>query len=439
MTDYITTDTELTAVADAIRSKGGTSASLEWPSGFSSAIAAIPTGGVVPSGSMSDPIRFFDYDGTLVASYSSLPESLPAVPTHAGLTNGSWNYTLQEVTTQFNSTGTCDVGANYDTSDGATRLYCHFTDGRLSPALGVCPDGTITIDWGDNSATDTLTGTSLSVVQTVQHVYAAAGDYVISITVDNGSFALYGTSNYPYILKSYTSTVAAANRVYAAALRRVEIGSGISFKGYAFIYCTNLESVSMPSDFVTYFNVYAFAYCYKLKSVIIPSSVTSISAHDFYYCHTLDRVSIPPSVTAIGSYDMSGSYPFGMCHSLTSLSLPYSVASVDTYTFYNCVSIVSINIPDGVKIIVGNMFTSCLALSSITIPSSVTNVNSQAFSGCYGMAEYHFLSTTPPTLSSTNAFSNIPDDCVIYVPTGSLASYQTANNWSTYASHMVGE
>lgn len=45
MADYLTTDTDLTTVADAIRTKGGTSAALEWPSGFASAIATIPTGG----------------------------------------------------------------------------------------------------------------------------------------------------------------------------------------------------------------------------------------------------------------------------------------------------------------------------------------------------------------------------------------------------------
>lgn len=44
MANYKVTDTELTGVANAIRTKGGTSAQLEWPSGFSSAIAAIPTG-----------------------------------------------------------------------------------------------------------------------------------------------------------------------------------------------------------------------------------------------------------------------------------------------------------------------------------------------------------------------------------------------------------
>ena len=48
MADYLTTDAELTSVADAIRTKGGTSASLAYPAGFVSAIEAIPTGGGTP-------------------------------------------------------------------------------------------------------------------------------------------------------------------------------------------------------------------------------------------------------------------------------------------------------------------------------------------------------------------------------------------------------
>ena len=45
MANYLTTDTDLTAVADAIRTKGGTNATLTFPSGFVSAINAIPSGG----------------------------------------------------------------------------------------------------------------------------------------------------------------------------------------------------------------------------------------------------------------------------------------------------------------------------------------------------------------------------------------------------------
>jgi len=45
MANYLTTDTDLTSVANAIRTKGGTSANLTFPSGFVTAINAIPTGG----------------------------------------------------------------------------------------------------------------------------------------------------------------------------------------------------------------------------------------------------------------------------------------------------------------------------------------------------------------------------------------------------------
>ena len=57
-TDYKVTDTELIAVADAIRTKGGTSAVLEWPTGYIDAIDALPGGGggvtIVPFSSGTD-------------------------------------------------------------------------------------------------------------------------------------------------------------------------------------------------------------------------------------------------------------------------------------------------------------------------------------------------------------------------------------------------
>lgn len=42
MANYVTTDTELTGVANAIRTRGGTTAALAYPTGFSNAISAIP-------------------------------------------------------------------------------------------------------------------------------------------------------------------------------------------------------------------------------------------------------------------------------------------------------------------------------------------------------------------------------------------------------------
>lgn len=71
--------------------------------------------------------------------------------------------------------------------------------------------------------------------------------------------------------------------------------------------------------------------------------------------------------------------------------------------------------------------------------SSVMDIGVNAFSGCGAIAEYHIKPTTLPTLANTNAFTSISFDCVLYVLTDSLAAHQAATNWSTYASHMIGE
>ena len=49
LVDSTQLDADLTSVANAIRTKGGTSAQLAFPAGFVSAVQAIPTG-VTPTG-----------------------------------------------------------------------------------------------------------------------------------------------------------------------------------------------------------------------------------------------------------------------------------------------------------------------------------------------------------------------------------------------------
>ena len=209
--------------------------------------------------------------------------------------------------------------------------------------LGVCPNGTVDVDWGDGTEHDTLTGTSVSTVMwTPTHNYAAPGDYVIQLTV-TGSMGFYGSSSsnqYSGLLR-YASGDDNRNRVYQNAIQRVEIGRG----------------------------------------------VTSIGSYAFQYCYSLASISIPDGVTSIGSYAFNG----------------------------------------------------CYSLASISIPDGVTSIGSGAFSSCSGISEYHFARTTPPTLSSTNAFTGIAADCIMYVPAGSLEAYKAASNWSNYASYMREE
>ena len=142
------------------------------------------------------------------------------------------------------------------------------------------------------------------------------------------------------------------------------------------------------------------------------------------------------SYCVIGSTGSNGRV---YCNMLQWVSIGKNVTSIGDYAFKNCYSLASITIPDGVTSVGSYAFQLCYSLASITIPDGVTSVGNYAFKNCYGVAEYHLKPTTPPTLSSTNAFSNIPSDCIIYVPQGCLEAYQSATNWATYADYMQEE
>lgn len=70
MSNYIASSTDLTSVANAIRTKGGTSAQLAFPAGFVSAIEAIPTGGG------STPPRLLNYEEITLASTATSANKL---------------------------------------------------------------------------------------------------------------------------------------------------------------------------------------------------------------------------------------------------------------------------------------------------------------------------------------------------------------------------
>ena len=187
--EYQTTGADLTSVADAIRNRGGTSSPLLYPSGFVSAIAAIPSEG----STVVEPkdVNFIDYDGTLLHSYTKAEinamtreSDLPANPSHAGLISQGWNWTLAQIKSQL--TAILDipvwVGQMYVTSSGKTEIDIVLEDPDfLSPYLGVPVNGTILVDWGDGSAEDTLTGTGQTTLRYQQHTYAAVGAYTIQI------------------------------------------------------------------------------------------------------------------------------------------------------------------------------------------------------------------------------------------------------------------
>ena len=360
--------------------------------GYSPVTVNVSGGGGGEAVSRSD-VNFYDYDGTLLYSFTTAEVNdsgftMPSNPSHTGLTAQGWNWTLAQLRTQLTAmpTQAVDVGQMYITDDGKTRLYCHFEEGRLHPYLGIGVNGTVVVDWGDGSAASTLTGTSLTTAKVADHVYASGGDYMITLTVTSGSAQILGNSSTTYLLRKANNTTQNIHRVYSNALVKVELGTGIGVGKYAFCFCSALTNIT------------------------IPSGMTSIGPSAFYYCYSLTNITIPSGVTSIG-----GS------------------------AFRNCSSLTSVTIPSGMTEINPSTFQYCSSLANVTISSGVTIIGTNAFNADYGLGEIHFKPTTPPTVGNAAAWTNVPTDCVIYVPTGTLSAYTSAANYPSSSTYTYVE
>ena len=122
---------------------------------------------------------------------------------------------------------------------------------------------------------------------------------------------------------------------------------------------------------------YAFAYCNNMKSVTIPDSITNINERAFYICSNLASVTIPDSVESLGSY------AFASCTALSELTIGNSVQNIGSYAFRNCSN-----------------------LTSVTIPDNVATIGDFAFRNCYALTEINF-NAIELQLSSSNNYSGI--------------------------------
>ena len=382
-------------------------------------------------------VNFYDYDGSIVASYTAAEfadlTAMPDNPTHTGLTAQGWNWSLADAKTYVASYGKLNVGQVYITSDGKTRLYIRLGEGRLKPYLGLAGnsnDTAVSIDWGDNSTEESVT-LNTSTVYT-PHEYASEGEYVIAITVMTGSISFKGdVSNKSNIFRKSTIGSSSNDYVYQNILRKLEVGSSISIGNYAFYYCSSLTSITIPTG-VTSIGDSAFQNCYSLTSITIPTGVTSIGLSALNGCQALTSITIPTGVTSIGDYTLA------YCNALTSITIPTGVTSIGDNALNSCKALTSITIPSSITSIGSYAFYYCCSLTSVTMSSSVTSIGSYAFSGCYGFGFIKFSDSTPATANS-NAFSGIPTDCTIYVPTGSLSAYTSADNYPSSSTYTYVE
>ena len=346
-------------------------------------------------------VNFYDYEGTLLHSYSKAEflalSAMPSNPSHNGLIAQGWNWSLSDAKTHVRTMGVLNIGQMYITDDGKTRIYVHITEGTLKPYLSLAINGTIRVDWGDGTS-NTYTGTSSTTRRVNQHTYSTKGDYVIEIEVVSGDFAFIGTTTYGGIITANNSTTA-NNRPYANTVRKIEVGQGMTRMNTASFYlCSSLQEIAMPNT-IDVFQASVFRFCYSIPFVSIPSGVTSFGNYMFYGCYGLQTVSLPKLANV-------GSYTFQYTYSLNTVTIPYNATSIGIQFFGNAYNI-----------------------REVVVPPNVASIGTQAFQSNFVSNSIKFTDSTPPTVSNSNTWNDLNADCIFYVPSGSLSAYTSASNY----------
>ena len=454
VTEYLTTSTDLTKVADAIRAKGGTSEQLVYPDGFVAAIGNIQTGGTPSEPPIEADINFYDYDGTLLYAWT-LDElagktALPDLPTRTGLTCQGWNWTLEEIKALGRKV---QVGLNYITDDGKTRLYITIPDVGVQGTIPLCFLQTVangvTVDWGDGSAAQTFDGTGE--IQ-ISHQFAA-GDHIITLAVADGCTLTLGRNA---SVRNVLGTYGVSRRSITSVLKRVEIGKNVSRLGtYGFIQCGQLSEITVPTS-LTSVGANSFESCGSLRAFVVPKGCTISELSSFYGNYNLRVLSIPNGVTKIGRYLLRNSnslphitfpnsvteilgYVMANCQSIDEIIIPDAVTSLSGYTFDTCLTAQKLVIGSGITAIPNNFASTCYSLIRIDFPAGITSIGASAFANCQGVITYDFTACTAvPTLANTNAFTNIASTCKIKVPAALVDEWKAATNWATYADYIEG-
>lgn len=247
-------------------------------------------------------VNFYDYDGTLLYSYTVEEarnmSSLPALPEHDDLTCEGWNWTLEQIKALKTFV---NVGANYITTDGATRIVLE-VDRTCTQQLTFKTNVSegVSIDWGDGSEIETSSTTGM---KSYTHDYEA-GRYTIKLIPLNSSVQIhpagtvigYGTDTQSSYTKNMIKEFLCGSGVvfdsqytfgrsglkYLALSRTIQWGTWVLFYG-AF----NLRCVVMPPNKPISLDQ-CFGNCFSLKTICTAFGSTVNSFNTFANDYSLE-------------------------------------------------------------------------------------------------------------------------------------------------------
>lgn len=243
--------------------------------------------------------------------------------------------------------------------------------------------------------------------------------------------AIYGCHRMKYLSLPVSTTVTNFACYTNTSLTSVILQDGISSipTNFSLSNLFNIEYIYLPNNVTT---VQTVSYAFKLNK--LKWSITSCSSsNSTQSLYSLNSISLS-TFTSFQSGQFQGSL-FDVTAMPTALGV--GTTTIPASLFYGCYNIkTAMVLPNNVTTIGNSAFYTCYNIPSIEHPSTVTSIGTSTYQNCYACLKYIFRSTTPPTLSSTNAFTGINPSAKIYVPDASLATYQAATNWSTYANYI---
>lgn len=384
-------------------------------------------------------INFWDYDGTLLYSWTlaelATKTELPPLPSHDGLICQGWNWTLQDIKDAGRE---LDIGALYITDDGKTRLYVDVDTETWDDFVLNYWQSTrnaTTVDWGDGTTPETLNKDSHI---EHRHVYASSGSYVITMSVKEGTTMKLGHDGYMLIAK------AESDSGRCAMLRKVEVGARVvGTEPQCFRNCVMLESISLPQTTKVY-TPRAFEQCTQLR-VFIAADMDEIW-QSFYNCANLRTIATPKGTTQKNNYPIGNTAVRHTNFDMISARAAQAIERVHIKAvngqvgdFSACRALLEVTIPADATTFVAGAFSGGNALRRVTCLGGIASIPAQVFQRCYPLRFVDFTHCTAvPTLANVNAFDQTHAQLEIRVPASLADAWKAATNWSSLADHIVG-